>query len=163
MSLSLRTALRIFKWMFAFSLLGVAISVLLLLFNGRDDFVQAVGAFGGDYDKVIADARAAGFEGSANFDLGNTLLAMPLAFASFGYAIVTAYAGGEVRSPKSGNRTAMLLLARHQRRDRGDPHGARDADVRQRLPWIGDVSSATPVPMATRSTRRRSSSSSSRC
>ncbi len=109
MSLSLRTALRIFKWMFAFSLLGVAISVLLLLFNGRDDFVQAVGAFGGDYDKVIADARAAGFEGSANFDLGNTLLALPLAFASFGYAIVTAYAGGEIRSPKSGNRTAMLL------------------------------------------------------
>jgi amino acid transporter len=109
MSLSLRSALRIYKWLFAFSLVGVAVSALLLLFNGRDDFVQAVSAFGGDYDQVVADARAAGFAGSANFDLGNTLLAMPLAFASFGYAIVTAYAGGEIRSPKGGNRTAMVL------------------------------------------------------
>ena len=33
---------------------------------------------------------------------------MPLAFASFGYAIVTAYAGGEVRSPRSSGRRAML-------------------------------------------------------
>jgi amino acid transporter len=109
MSLALRTALSIYKWLFAFSLLGVAISIVLLLFNNRQDFVDAVASFGGNYDRVIADARAAGFEGSAKFDLGNTLLAMPLAFASFGYAIVTAYAGGEVRSPRSGNRTAMLL------------------------------------------------------
>lgn len=109
MSLSLRSALRIYKGLFAFSLLGVAISVLLLVFNGRDEFVQAVASFGGNYDQIITDARAAGFAGSAEFDLGNTLLAMPLAFASFGYAIVTAYAGGEVRSPKSSSRTAMLL------------------------------------------------------
>ena len=85
------------------------LSVLLLLFNSRADFVAAVSAFGGSYDGVIADARAAGYAGSANFDLGNTLLAMPLAFASFGYAIVTAYAGGEIRSPKAGNRRAMIL------------------------------------------------------
>jgi len=109
MSLSLRTALRIYKWLFAFSLVGVVLSALLLLFNSRADFVQAVSAFGGSYDGVIADARAAGYAGSANFDLGNTLLAMPLAFASFGYAIVTAYAGGEIRSPKAGNRRAMIL------------------------------------------------------
>lgn len=108
MSLHLRLALRIYKVLFAISILGVVLSIILLLLNGRDDFREAVGTFGGDYDKVLSDARAAGFAGSANFDFSNTILAMPLAFASFGYAIVSAYAGGEVRSPKSTGVKAML-------------------------------------------------------
>jgi amino acid transporter len=84
------------------------ISIILLLIHGRDDFVDAVAQFGGNYDKVIADAHNAGYAGGSGFDFKNTILAMPLAFASFGYAIVTAYAGGEVRSPRSSGRRAML-------------------------------------------------------
>lgn len=108
MSLSLRQMLRIQNFLFAFSLLSVVISFVLLLFHGRADFVAAVGRFGGNYQKILADAKAAGYPGGGTFSLGETLLALPLAFASFGYAVVTAYAGGEVRSPKSSGRSAMI-------------------------------------------------------
>jgi amino acid transporter len=108
MSLSLRKALAVYKWLFAISLLGVAIAFVLLLFNDGSDFRHAVTTYGGSYTGIIAAAHKAGFTGSAHFDLGNTILAMPLAFASFGYAIVTAYAGGEIRSPKTSARRVML-------------------------------------------------------
>lgn len=109
MSLGLRRMLRLQRAIFYLSLVGVGISILLLLIHGRSDFAASVARFGGNYDKVIADAHTAGYSGGGSFDLGNTLLAMPLAFASFGYAIVTSYAGGEVRSPRASGRTAMLL------------------------------------------------------
>jgi len=109
MSLGLRRMLKVQRAVFYLSLVGVAVSIVLLLLHGRADFVDSVARFGGDYDKVIVDARAAGYPGGGSFDLGNTLLAMPLAFASFGYAIVTSYAGGEVRSPRGSGRNAMLL------------------------------------------------------
>ena len=108
MSLSLHRALQIFKVLFALSLVGVVVSVILLLIHGRGDFVDAAARFGGNYDKIIADAHSAGYAGGSGFDFKNTILAMPLAFASFGYAIVTAYAGGEVRSPRSSGMRAML-------------------------------------------------------
>jgi amino acid transporter len=109
MSSNIRIALRIFKILFAISLVGVVLSIILLLIHGRGDFQNSVSTFGGDYDKVIRDAHAAGYSGGGNFDFSNTILAMPLAFASFGYAIVTTYAGGEVRSPRSTGIKAMLL------------------------------------------------------
>jgi amino acid transporter len=109
MSVGLRRMLRIQKVVFALSLVGVVISVILLLLHGREDFVASVARFGGDYDGVLSDARAAGYGGGGTFDLGNTLLAMPLAFASFGYAIVTCYAGSEIRSPTGSGRRAMLI------------------------------------------------------
>lgn len=109
MSLSLRRALVVYKWLFGISLIGVAIAFVLLLFNDGSDFRHAVASYGGSYTGIIAAAHKAGFSGSSGFDLGNTILAMPLAFASFGYAIVTAYAGGEIRSPKTSARRVMLL------------------------------------------------------
>lgn len=109
MSFSLRRLLRVQNVLLAFSLLSVVIAIILLLVNGRNEFAQAVTRFGGDYNKIISDARAAGYPGGGTFNLGNTILALPLAFASFGYAVVTAYAGGEVRSPKSSGRNAMLI------------------------------------------------------
>jgi amino acid transporter len=109
MSLGLRRMLAVYKWLFAISLLGVGIAFVLLLFNNGTDFRHAVAKYGGSYTGIIAAAHKAGFSGSAGFDLGNTILAMPLAFASFGYAIVTAYAGGEIRSPKASARRVMML------------------------------------------------------
>jgi APA family basic amino acid/polyamine antiporter len=109
MSMNIRVTLRIYQVLFAISLLGVILSIILLLLHGRGDFRDAVSGFGGDYDKVIRDAHAAGYAGGAKFDFSNTILAMPLAFASFGYAIVTTYAGGEVRSPRSTGIKGMLL------------------------------------------------------
>jgi amino acid transporter len=109
MSFGLRRALKVQRVVFFLSLVGVVLSVILLLLHGRADFVSSVARFGGDYDGVLGAAQKAGYPGGGGFDLGNTLLAMPLAFASFGYAIVTSYAGGEVRSPKSSGRSAMLI------------------------------------------------------
>jgi amino acid transporter len=109
MSLSLRRMLRLQRVIFYLSLVGVGVSIVLLIIHGRSDFLHSVARFGGNYDKVIADAHKAGYSGGGSLDLGNTLLAMPLAFASFGYAIVTSYAGGEVRSPRASGRSAMLL------------------------------------------------------
>jgi amino acid transporter len=108
MSLSLHRALQVFKLLFALSLVGIVVSIVLLLIHGRGDFVGAVARFGGNYDKIVADAHKAGYSGGSGFSFKNTVLAMPLAFASFGYAIVTAYAGGEVRSPRSSGMRAML-------------------------------------------------------
>jgi amino acid transporter len=109
MSFGLRRALKIYQWLFAISLIGVALAVILLIFNGRGDFRHAVAHYGGNYDGMIAAAKKEGFAGSGAFRLSKTILAMPLAFASFGYAIVTAYAGGEIRSPKTSGRRVMLI------------------------------------------------------
>ena len=109
MSFGLRRVMAIYKWMFALSILGVVIAFFVLLFNDRSDFVHAVAHYGGSYYGIIAAAHHTGYAGDTHFDLGNTLLAMPLAFASFGYAIVSAYAGSEIRSPKSAGRRVMLI------------------------------------------------------
>jgi amino acid transporter len=109
MSFGLRRALAIYKWLFALSIVGVVLAFVVLLVNGRGDFRSAVAHYGGNYDGIIAAAKKTGFAGSGSFDLGNTILAMPLAFASFGYAIVTAYAGSEIRSPKSSGRRVMMI------------------------------------------------------
>ena len=111
MSTSMRRMLSIQRVIFFGSLLCVAISAILLLFNDRGSFEDAVAKFGGNYDGMLAAAKAGGYAGSSHFNLGNTLLALPLAFASFGYAIVSSYAGSEVRSPKAtGNRAMMWAL-----------------------------------------------------
>jgi amino acid transporter len=112
MLLPLHSMLRVFNVLFVLSLVGVVIAFVLMLIHGRSDFIGDVARFGGNYTKILADAHKAGYAGSAHFDFGNTVLAMPLAFASFGYAIVTAYAGGEMRSPRRmALRTMLIALA----------------------------------------------------
>ncbi|HUY08859.1 MAG TPA: APC family permease [Candidatus Dormibacteraeota bacterium] len=108
MTLRLRRMLRVQGALFAFSLLSVVIAGVLLLTTGRAEFAHDITRFGGNYAKILSDAHKAGYTGGGTFSLGETLLALPLAFASFGYAVVTAYAGGEVRSPKSSGRNAMV-------------------------------------------------------
>jgi amino acid transporter len=113
MSLELRTWARVFQAIFWLSLIGVVIAAILTLVNGREAFTAAVAKFGGNYDQMIADAKAAGFTGATGgIDWGATIGATPLAFASFGYAIVSTYAGGEVRSARTTMvRTLLWALA----------------------------------------------------
>ena len=139
MSLSLRRALKIFGVLFLFSLLSVVLSVIVLGIHGRADFISTVTQYGGHYNTIIADAHKAGYAGSATFSFKNTILAMPLAFASFGYAIVSAYAGGEVRSAKDQVAARDAVLACDLRRARRGADGPGAADVRQRLPRLGHV------------------------
>jgi amino acid transporter len=110
MSIRLATAMRIFRWMFYLSLVGVVITVALTLLNGRAEFMAAVTKFGGNYNQMIADAKAAGWPGyGSGIDWGATLAATPLAFASFGYAIVSTYAAGEIRSATKVMTRSLLL------------------------------------------------------
>jgi APA family basic amino acid/polyamine antiporter len=97
-SLNVRRMLTVVKVLFVFSVVGVVVAIVILLFNDRGDFINAVANNGGNYTKVIADAKAEGYSGGG-FDLGNSLLAVPILFTSFGYAIATAFVGGEVKSP----------------------------------------------------------------
>lgn len=109
MSMRLRTAMRIFRWIFYLSLVSVVVTILLTAVNGREAFVAAVSTFGGDYQKMIDDAKAAGWPGyGASIDWGATIAATPLAFASFGYAIVSTYAAGEVRQAASVMTRSLL-------------------------------------------------------
>jgi APA family basic amino acid/polyamine antiporter len=109
MVLPLRRMLQIFKVLFAISILGVFLAILLLLIHGRSDFQHDVTRLGGSYGGVIASAHKAGFTGGGSFNLGNTILATPLGFAAFGYSFLIAYAGGEVRSAVNRGRHSMVL------------------------------------------------------
>jgi APA family basic amino acid/polyamine antiporter len=103
-SVRLNWTLRVARVLFGLAALGVVVSIVVLLFNGRDDFVSAVAAFGGDYDQIVAAADI-----DTSFDLGDTLLATTLAFFSLGFGIATAYTGGELRSSRQTAVRGMLL------------------------------------------------------
>jgi APA family basic amino acid/polyamine antiporter len=109
MSLPLRRLLQIFKVLFALSLVGVFLALILMIAQGHGGFVEAVARLGGDYDGIIAKAHEEGFTGGGSFDLSNTILATPLGFAAFGYSFLITYAGGEVRSAVTQGRKAMAL------------------------------------------------------
>ena len=69
-SLDLRRALRGVRIIFAISLVGVAIAIILLLVHSRADFINAVARFHGNYNAVIASAHHGGFTGGTGFNLG---------------------------------------------------------------------------------------------
>jgi len=102
-SVRLNWTLRVARGLFGLAALGVVICIVVLLFNGRDDFVGAVSAFGGNYDDIVAAGAI-----DTSFDLGDTLLATTLAFFSLGFGIATAYTGGELRSSQQTAVRGML-------------------------------------------------------
>jgi amino acid transporter len=106
-SIQIRQTLRIMKVVFVASLFCVIAAIVLMAIHGRGDFAAAVTRFGGDYDQILGNAHSAGF-GSTSFSLRDTFFAMPLIFTAFGYAIVTAYTGGEVRSARVSGLKGML-------------------------------------------------------
>jgi amino acid transporter len=108
MSVNIRAWTRIFYVIFLLSVVGVVIAVVLMLLHGRDDFREALTRFGTSYEEVIRAARDAGYAGGGHFNLTNTFAATPLAFASFGYSIVTTYAAGEIRAPRRTLLRALL-------------------------------------------------------
>ncbi len=87
MSLKPRAWIRIFMALFLLSLVGVVIAAVLMIIHGRADFQASLSRFGATYDGVIQTARQAGYQG----------------------AIVTTYAGGEVRSPRRTLLRGLLL------------------------------------------------------
>lgn len=110
MSIRLGTAMRIFQVLFYVSLISIGIAIILTAINDRNAFTAAVTAYGGNYNQMIADAKTAGWAGyGSGIDWGATLGATPLLFASFGYAIVSTYAAGEIRQAKTMILKGLLL------------------------------------------------------
>lgn len=108
-SVSLPRTLQIMRIVFGLSILGVLIGIVILAFHTAGDFHTAVAHYGGNYGKVIADARRSGYTYPASgVHFSATMLAAPLAFAAFGYGIVTAYTGGEIRSASKTAVKGML-------------------------------------------------------
>jgi amino acid transporter len=99
MSLNVRVMLTIVKGLFVLAVVGVVVALLILLFNDRQDFERAVAANGGSYIGIVRASTKAGFTGVGASSLSNTFLAIPLIFYSLGYAFLTAFIGGEVKSP----------------------------------------------------------------
>jgi len=108
----LRTFLRIQKWAFAFYILGAVLVVaLVVFFAGHSGFVNNfnsyIGKFSGSKDSyglVNKLAAQAGYTPPA-FNLGESLLAMTIAYYVFGNIFQSAYFGGEIK----GGRRAHLL------------------------------------------------------
>ena len=111
-NLRMQQTLRVMRIVFVASILCVLAAIILLAVKSRADFSASVARFGGSYNGILRSARSAGFAGNTGFDLRNTFFAMPAIFTAFGYAIVTAYTGGEVRSARvSGLRGMIYSLA----------------------------------------------------
>lgn len=108
LSLPLRHTLRVMKGVLLVSLFSVLAALALLLVNGRSDFKHAVTTLGGNYNQILASAHKEGYPGGASFSFTATLLALPIAFAAYGYAFLGAYTGSEVRSPRLSGRRAMF-------------------------------------------------------
>lgn len=109
MSLSLPRALRIYRLIFPLSLVGLVIAAVVLVLHGRSDFVNAVSAYGGNYQQIIRDAHTTGYPGGAQFNFANTILALPLVIGAFAYAIAGPYLGGEIRTAKRAGLNGMLI------------------------------------------------------
>ena len=108
----MKQALRFMKVIFIASLFCILGAIILLAIKSRSDFTASVAKFGGDYDKILRDAHRSGYAGDTGFNLRNTFFATPAIFTSLGYAIVTAYTGGEVRTARvSGARGMLYSLA----------------------------------------------------
>jgi basic amino acid/polyamine antiporter, APA family len=111
-SIRMQQTLSLMKVIFVASLVCVVAAIVLLAIHGRSDFEASVARFGASYKGVLGDAHKAGYAGYHGFDLKNTWFALPAIFTAFGYAIVTAYTGGEVRSARvSGLRGMLYSLA----------------------------------------------------
>jgi len=99
--------LRIFAVLMGLSLLGVAVTVIALLFANQTDFANNFAKFE-PVSKVISDAHAAG-EGSSNFTLTATLASITILFGAIGLGQVTSYVAGEVRQPGRTILRGMLI------------------------------------------------------
>ena len=99
--------LRIFAVLMGLSLLGVAVTVIALLFANQTDFAHNFAKFE-PVSKVISDAHAAG-EGSSTFTLTATLASITILFGAIGLGQVTSYVAGEVRQPGRTILRGMLI------------------------------------------------------
>jgi APA family basic amino acid/polyamine antiporter len=97
--MSMRQAMRVVFGLFAITMLGLLVSILVLLFSSRGDFTGIVTEAGASYGGVIAAAEREGFAVDADFSLWASILAIPPLYLALAYTVGAAYTGGELRRP----------------------------------------------------------------
>jgi basic amino acid/polyamine antiporter, APA family len=101
---------RTFRFMaYALGIMFLAQIVTILVLAGADHgtFVQAFGKYA-NYNSVISAAKKDGFQIPVGFSLLASLGAIPIAFSSIGFGIVSSYVSGEVKAARRSSMTAML-------------------------------------------------------
>jgi amino acid transporter len=81
--------------------------VIILLAHGNGDFRSAFGDFAG-YQATLDSAAKAGFSWPEGTSVSATFAAMPLAFSSIGFGIVSAYCSGEVKRASKSSMYSMV-------------------------------------------------------
>jgi amino acid transporter len=102
-----RFAMRLFTVLMVFSLVGILITVIALLFISKSDLANHFAQFGG-VAKVINDAHKAGF-GSSAFSLSVTFASITILFGAIGLGQVSSYFAGEIRQPGKTVFRGMLI------------------------------------------------------
>jgi amino acid transporter len=108
MIFGLRAAMRVFKVLVVVSLVGVAATLIALLFVSHDDFVSGFSRYG-SVARVIAAAKGDGLDTSPA--LSSTLASALLLITTLGVAVVSSSWAGETRrASKSGLRGMLMAL-----------------------------------------------------
>ncbi len=102
-----RFALRLFTVLMVFSLVGILVTVIALIFISKSDFAHHFTQFGG-VSKVINDAHKAGL-GSSAFSLSVTFASITILFGAIGLGQVSSYFAGEIRQPGKTIFRGMLI------------------------------------------------------
>ena len=98
-ALGMRRAATVITWILGFELLGLVVAFIVLLTHSGADFQAAVSAHGTAYSDYLALAQQAGYA-QEKYRLLPTLLSMPPLYLGIGYAVASAYAGGEIRGAR---------------------------------------------------------------
>jgi amino acid transporter len=104
-----RTMLVVAKGVAALVVLGLLACLIILATHDRASFEQAIQGFGASYSGIISAAHEVGYPGGSDFSLHQTLVGVPVAFATYGYCFLGVYTGSELRSPQRDGRRAIFV------------------------------------------------------
>jgi amino acid transporter len=96
--------------LFLISLVGLGLALILLATSTNSTFVDGFSKFA-SYGNVTASAHRLGYSSQGANPLLSTLGIMPFIYLTTGFAFVTTYYGGEVRSVKKSMFYSQVLVA----------------------------------------------------
>jgi amino acid transporter len=102
-AVSTRAMLRFTGALFWLSILGTVPVLFLMLIHGHSDFVHSFNHYASYHSIFTLAASKATFTYGHHHWLAPTLAAMPLAFTSFGYGMISTYASGEIKSARKSS------------------------------------------------------------